>query len=136
MCLMFFQFCDASYCYRQTPLALFISSVIIIIFYPQLHISIVIIIIIMAALWDRAGHYIFALCFLSSFFLAYSKWSEIECQPYFYIWCGINANLDCRSEMCCMRLAGKRPTGCKNVYDAKIAIWAPSHNFVWLYLRM
>jgi len=45
---MFFQFCDASYCYRQTPLALFISSVIIIIFYPHLHISIII--IIMAAL--------------------------------------------------------------------------------------
>jgi len=28
--------------------------------------------------------------------------------------------------MCCRRLAGN--TGCKN--DAKIAIWAPSHNFV------
>jgi len=33
--------------------------------------------------------------------------------------------------MCCMRLAGN--TGCKN--DAKIAICAPSHNFVWLHLR-
>jgi len=33
--------------------------------------------------------------------------------------------------MCCTWLAEN--TGCKN--DAKIAIWAPSHNFVGLYLR-
>ena len=35
-------------------------------------------------------------------------------------------NLECMSEMCCTLLAGN--TGCKN--DAKICIWAPSHNFV------
>ena len=41
------------------------------------------------------------------------------------------ANLECRSEMCCTRLAGN--TGRKN--GVKIAICAPSHNFVGLYLR-
>jgi len=25
--------------------------------------------------------------------------------PYFHTWCGLSANLGCRSEMCCMRLA-------------------------------
>jgi len=48
-----------------------------------------------------------------------------------HIWCGPSANLECRSETCCARLAVN--TGRKN--DAKIAIWAPSHNFVALYLR-
>jgi len=44
---------------------------------------------------------------------------------------GLLANLECRSETCCTRLAGN--TGRKN--DVKIAICAPSHNFVGLYLR-
>jgi len=35
--------------------------------------------------------------------------------PYFHTWCGHSANLECRSEMCCTRLAGN--TGRKN--DAK-----------------
>jgi len=45
--------------------------------------------------------------------------------------CGLSANLGCRSEMYYMRLA--------EIQDAnnrqKFAIWAPSHNFVGLYLR-
>jgi len=46
-------------------------------------------------------------CFLlfSFFFLTYSQQSEIECLPYFYTCRGLSANLDCRSEMCCTRLA-------------------------------
>jgi len=42
-------------------------------------------------LWppNSAGHYTFLLWFLSSFFLSF---------------CGLSANLECRSEMCCMRL--------------------------------
>jgi len=28
------------------------------------------------------------------------------CLPYIYTWCGPSANLECRSEMCCMQLAG------------------------------
>ena len=41
------------------------------------------------------------------------------------------ANLECRSETCCTRLAGN--SGPKN--RQKFAIWAPSHNFVGLCLR-
>ena len=51
------------------------------------------------------GHYIFALWFLSFFF---AEWIL----PYFYTWCGFSANLECRSELCCTRLAGN--TRCKN----------------------
>jgi len=32
--------------------------------------------------------------------------------PYFHTWCGLSANLECRSEMRCTRLAENR--GCKN----------------------
>jgi len=46
---------------------------------------------------------------------------------YLDTWCSFSANLECRSEMCCTRLSGN--TGRK-----KIAILAPSHNFVGLYL--
>ena len=65
----------------------------------------------MAALRSRCGHYIFALWFLllSSFFfsfLTYSQPSQIGCLPYFYTRCGLSANLECMSEMCCPRLAG------------------------------
>jgi len=40
----------------------------------------------------------------------------MRCLPYFYTWCGPIANLECRSEMCCARLAGnagpkKSPSG-------------------------
>jgi len=53
--------------------------------------------------------------FLSSLFLAYSQRSEIGCRSYFHTWCGLSANLECRSEVCCTRIA--RNTGRKN--DAK-----------------
>jgi len=35
------------------------------------------------------------------------------CLPYFHTWCGLSANLECRSEMCCTRLAGN--TGRKKI---------------------
>ena len=64
----------------------------------------------MAVLWNRAGHYIlscgfFFLPFYLSFFLACSQPSQIGCLPYFHTWCGLSANLRCRSETCCTRLA-------------------------------
>ena len=88
-------------------------------------------------LWSPYGigqtiHYIFALWFLlSSYFFSSPKSqpSQIGCLPYFH--CGLSANLRCRSEMCCTRLAEN--TGRKNWQ--RFAIWAPSHNFVGLYLR-
>ena len=46
--------------------------------------------------------------------------------PYFYTWCDVSANLECRSEMCCMWLAKYR--------TPKFAKCAPSHKFVGLYL--
>ena len=42
----------------------------------------------------------------SSIYLAYSQSSQIGCLPYFHTWCGLSANLRCRSETCCTRLAG------------------------------
>jgi len=67
---------------------------------------------------------------LLSFFHAYShsQPSEIGCLPYFHTWCVLSANLECRSEICCLQLTEN--TGCK-----EFAIWAPSYNFVRLYLR-
>ena len=52
----------------------------------------------------------------SSFFLfllAYSQPSQVGCLPYFHTWCVLSANLQCRSEMCCSRLAAN--AGPKNV---------------------
>ena len=65
----------------------------------------------MAALHSRCGHYILPCDFdLSSFFfllffLAQSQRSAIGCLPYFHTWCGLSANLECMSEMCCTQLA-------------------------------
>ena len=56
---------------------------------------------------------------LSSFFFAYSQWLQIGCLPYFRTWFDLGANLECRSEMCCMRRAEN--TGCKNLPSAHIA---------------
>jgi len=80
--------------------------------------------IIMVALWNRTDHYIFVLCFLmaalchrgiifspvvsSIFFLSFVAYSQppsqIGCLPYLHIWCGLSANLRCRSETWCTRL--------------------------------
>jgi len=84
----------------------------------------------MAALRSRCGHYIFALWFLlSSFFArlisAVADWMS-TILPHM-VW-SYSANLECRSEMCCMRLAG-------NIGRKKIAILAPSHKYVGIYLR-
>jgi len=35
---------------------------------------------------------------------ANAKWSQTGCLAYFHIWCGLSANLECRSEMYSMRL--------------------------------
>ena len=39
------------------------------------------------------------------FFLALPQRLEIGCLPYFHTWCGLSANLECTSELCCTRLA-------------------------------
>jgi len=57
---------------------------------------------VLAALRSRCIHYIFALFLLLSsflgFFLAWSQRSQTRCLPYFYTWCGLSVNLECRSE--------------------------------------
>ena len=74
----------------------------------QCQLLLLFLLLVMAALWNTPGHYIFAPCgfFLLSFFLAKSQRPQIGCLPYFYTWCGPSANLERRSEMCCMWLAG------------------------------
>ena len=55
------------------------------------------------------GHIYFHPVVCSSFFFSFltsSQRSEIGCLPYFHTWCGLSANLGCRSETCCTRLAG------------------------------
>jgi len=71
----------------------------------------------MVALRNRADHYIFALWFLSFFFFprlisAAAAWMSATLRHMMWPY---SANFECRSEMCCKRLAGN--TGCKN--DAK-----------------
>ena len=81
-------------------------------------------VLFMVALWNRADHYIFALWFLLSIFFFSSP------------------NLSSRSrrlDVCHTPTHGVALHGSLQIQDAKkspkIAIWAPSHNFVGLYLR-
>ena len=79
--------------------------------YPCIALILHVCCLIMVALWNRADHYIFILSFVlssSSFFPP-----QIGCVPYFHTWCGLSANLRCRSETCCTRLAEN--TGRKKV---------------------
>jgi len=77
----------------------------------------------MATLWNRAGHYIFALWFSSPFFPCLISPSQIGCLPYFHTWCGLSVNLRCRSETCCTRLAENtgRKKSPKNRHQGTIA---------------
>jgi len=87
--------------------------------------------IFMVAQCNRADHYIFALWFLllSSLFpspnLSYRRLDVCHTSTH-----DLGANLRCRSETCCRRIPEN--TGRKKL--PKIAVWAPSHNFVGLYL--
>jgi len=97
---------------------------------------------VMAALWNRAGHYIFALWFLLSFFFFLRLFSSPNissrrldvCRSYFYKWYGLSANLGCR-----LKCAARGSQDAK--MTQKIAISEPSHNFIFalslssLYLR-
>jgi len=73
-----------------------------------------------AIMFLPCGFYL--LSFFLLFFLALSQRPQIGCLPYFGTWCGLSANLECRSEMFCMRLS-------ENTERKKIAILAPSR--VW-----
>jgi len=45
--------------------------------------------------------------FLSIFSSPNPRGRRLDVLPYFDTWCGLSANLECRSEMCCTQLAGK-----------------------------
>jgi len=70
----------------------------------------------------RAGHYIFALWFLLSFFFFLFSSPNLSRRrlnvyhTYFHTWCGLSANFGCRSETCCtlkigIQYAKKSPFG-------------------------
>ena len=75
----------------------------------------------MAVLWNREGHYIFILWFLLSLLFLFSRLISAVADrmstiiPH-VVW--PSANLGCRSEMCCTRLA--------EIQDTKIAKKSPS----------
>jgi len=78
-------------------------------------------IIILPALWFLLS---------SIFFLAYSQPSQMGCLPYFHTWCGLSANLRCRSE--------SAARGSLKIQDAKARQKSRSghhRTFVGLYLR-
>ena len=90
----------------------------------------------MAALWNRAGHYIFALWFLVSifFFLFFSSPNLSHRRLDVYHTSAHGVALVQISDAGLKRAA----RGSLKIQDAKkspkITIWAPSHNFVCLYL--
>ena len=86
--------------------------------------------IVMGALCIRWRHYIFwpVSFFLSFFFLFFPHLISAVADWMFTIvhtWCGLSANLECRSEMYCTRLA-------KNIGRKKIAKKSPSHHHAQL----
>jgi len=79
--------------------------------------------IITATLWNRTGHYILPCgSFLSSSFFPRLISAVADWMSTIYTWCGLSANLECRSEMCFVTRWKYR--------TQKIAICAPLHNFV------
>ena len=65
----------------------------------------------MAALCNGTGHFIFAM--VSSFYLFFSPSLVRRRLGVSHTWRGLSADLRCRSETCCTRLAEN--TGCKNL---------------------
>ena len=81
-------------------------------------ITVIIVVVIMVAVWNRADHDIFMLWFvllLSSFSFSSPNLSRrrLDVCHTSTQWCGLSANLRCRSETCCTRLAEN--TGRKKV---------------------
>jgi len=62
------------------------------------------------------------------FFLALSQRPQVGCLPYFDTWCDPRAYLECRSVWKALHAARCKCRTQKK--SPKIAIWAPSHNFV------
>ena len=87
----------------------------------------------MVALWNRADHYTFALWFLLSIFFSLRNLSRRRLDVCHTFTHGVVLVRISEADL-------KRAAyGSLQIQDAKkspkIAIWAPSHNFVGLYLR-
>jgi len=70
---------------------------------------------ILSFLWSPYGigqTIIFSCCdfYVSSCFFSSPNQPQIGCVPFFHTWCGLSANLRCKSETCCTRLAWKHRT--------------------------
>ena len=83
----------------------------------------------MVAIWNRANHYIFAMWFLllSSSFLFPRLISAVGHWMSDHTWCGLSANLECGSEMCCTWLAAntgrqKSPSGHHRTTSSAISL--------------
>jgi len=88
-----------------------------------------------AALRSRCGHYIFALLFLLfllSFFLSSPNLSRRRLDVYHTSTHGVALERICDAGL--KRAAGGSLKMQDAKYRQKFAIWAPSHNFVGLYL--
>jgi len=91
--------------------------------------------LVMAALRSRCADIMFfalwffllSFIFFPRLFSAVADWMS-TILPHMVTWSGLSATLGCKSETCCTRLAEKSR-------KQKIAICAPSHRFVGLYLR-
>jgi len=89
--------------------------------------------LVMVALCNRADHYIFALLFLSSiFFFSSPNLSDRRLDVYHTLTHGV---AQCEFRMQVWKVLHAARCKCRTQKVAKITIWAPSYNFVGLYLR-
>jgi len=86
----------------------------------------------MVALCNRADHYIFTLWFLSFFFLSFFPSPSVSGQRLDVYHTSTHGVALVRIYNACLKCAA---SGWVKIPDAKIAIFAPSDNFVGLYLR-
>jgi len=74
---------------------------------------------VVSSLWSPCGIeqiIIYSSC--GFFYLLLFSSSNLSRLPYFHTWCGLSANLECMSEMCCTRLT--------EIQDAKMTQKSPS----------
>ena len=92
--------------------------------------------IFMAALWNRADHYIFVLWFLSSIYLIFFPRLNLSRRRLDVYHTSTHGVALVRIQNAGLKHAAR---GSLKIQDAKkfpkIAIWVPSHNYVGLYLR-
>jgi len=90
----------------------------------------------MAALWNRTGHYIFALWFLSFFFFFFFSSPNLSGRKMDVYHTSTHDVVIVRIWNAGLKCAARGSLEMRNSkIRQKIVIWAPSHNFVGPYLR-